>query len=170
MAAEASPAQASSDSRRIAIDVKPQPEAQHPLGRQLVAYWTAARDAGRPLARADLPSRAILKLMPHLFLLEPNNDGSDWRFRIFGTAIVSRFGGDATNRFISQVYDPAQARDQASIYKGVTARGEPHVTQGRIAGIDRQFLKIEFCHVPVVPPQPGLSWILGGAFVFELPD
>ena len=157
------------DDRRIAIEVKPQTEAQHPLGQQLIAFWTTARDAGRPLSRGDIPSRTIMRLMPHLFLLEPNGDGSDWRFRVFGTAIVQRFGGDATNRFISEIYDVNQARGQADIYKGVVIRGAPHVTQGRIQGIDRQFLKTEFCHVPIVPPQPGLSWLLGGAFVFELP-
>lgn len=157
------------DDRRIAIQVAPRPHPEHPLGQKLVEIWTRARDAGHPLARADIPSRPLLRLMPHIFLLEPNADGSDWRFRLFGTAIASRFGGDATNRLISETYDEAQAHDQAEIYRNVALGGAPHITQGRVEGIDRQYLKIEFCHLPIEPPAPGLRWLLGGVFVFELP-
>ncbi len=155
------------DERRIAIDVKPQAGAQHPRGQELVRLWSEAKESGQPMARGDVPSRKLLRLMPHLFLLEPSADGSDWRFRLAGTAIARRFGGDPTGALISQIYDKRQAVDQAAIYKSVAMRGLPHITQGRIEGIDRQFLTIEFCHLPLVPPGQGLNWLLGGVFVFE---
>lgn len=155
--------------RRIAIDVKPQPLAEHPRCQELVRIWTEARDAGQPMTRGDVPSRKLIKLMPHLFLLEPNEDGSDWRFRLAGTAIARRFGADPTGALISQIYERRQSDDQAAIYKRVVMNGAPHITQGRIEGIDRQFLKIEFCHLPLLPPGQGLNWLLGGVFVFEHP-
>jgi hypothetical protein len=155
--------------RRIAIEVKPQQAAEHPRGQELVHIWTEARDAGQPMARGDVPSRKLLKLMPHLFLLEPNADGTDWRFRLAGTAIARRFGADPTGALISQIYERRQHNDQAAIYKRVVTSGAPHITQGRIEGIDRQFLKIEFCHLPLLPPGGGLNWLLGGVFVFDQP-
>lgn len=167
---ESADAPSQRDARRIAIDVKPMAVPEHPRGQELVRLWTEARDQGRPMTRGDVPSRMLLKMMPHLFLLEPNSDGSDWRFRLFGTAIVRRFGADATGRLISEVYDGEQARSQAAIYSEVIERNLPHVTQGRIAGIDRHFLKIEFCHLPLLPPNGGLKWLLGGVSVFELPE
>jgi hypothetical protein len=155
------------EAQRIVIDVLVQPAAAHPRGQELVRIWTEARDSGRPMARGDVPSRKLLKLMPHLFLLEPNADGSDWRFRLAGTAIGRRFGADPTGSLISEIYDRRQANDQAAIYKRVVTSDAPHVTHGRIEGIDRQFLTIEFCHLPLLPPGQGLYWLLGGVFVFE---
>jgi hypothetical protein len=166
---ERSDAAAPRDDRRIAIDVKPQTGSEHPRGQELVRIWTEAREQGRPMTRGDVPSRKLLKLMTHLFLLEPNADGSDWRFRLAGTAIARRFGADPTGALISQIYDRRQASDQAAIYKRIATNDAPHITQGRIEGIDRQFLKIEFCHLPLLPPGQGLNWLLGGVFVFEHP-
>jgi hypothetical protein len=166
-APESGVARAQREAQRIAIDVKPQPAAEHPRGQELVRIWAEARAAGQPMTRGDVPSRKLLKLMPHLFLLEPNADGTDWRFRLAGTAIGRRFGADPTGALISQIYDRRQADDQAAIYKRVVSGNAPHVTQGRIEGIDRQFLKIEFCHLPLLPPGQGLNWLLGGVFVFE---
>ena len=116
-------------SRRIAIAVKPQQAAEHPRGQELVRIWTEARDAGQPMARGDVPSRKLLKLMPHLFLLEPNADGTDWRFRLAGTAIARRFCADPTGALISQIYERRQHNDQAAIYKRVVTSGAPHITR-----------------------------------------
>lgn len=153
-------------SPQLVIDVARHETPEHPDARALVAVCEAAIAAGTPLARKDVPSRPLLRFMPQVFLLEPLEGGADWRFRLFGAGIAQRLGGDPTGAKISELYSPDQVRHQAEEYRITAELRRPAVTGGKLYGIERDFLKLEFCNLSLEPPAGDVRWILGGVFVF----
>ena len=67
----------------------------------LYRYWEAKRGSGRKApARRDLDPLEIVKLLPNVALVEPEQDG--YRWRLMGTAIASDFGRDLTGRIFGE--------------------------------------------------------------------
>ncbi|MGD1932965.1 MAG: PAS domain-containing protein [Candidatus Phaeomarinobacter sp.] len=154
-----------SDEVRIHIDVKVRPGVTDPDSRNLFAYCDTCLAAGSPPRRSELPAREIVALLPNIFMLEPvDARGADWRFRLMGQGIVSRFGGDATDLTISQLYDPAQVEHNARIYREVSIGDTPNVTHGTFQGIDKEYLEFEIVHLPLIGTDGDTRWILGGIF------
>ncbi len=54
----------------------------------LAAYWESKR-AGRAMPdRANIDPAEIVRLLPNIFVCEVLDGGREYRFRIFGTALV----------------------------------------------------------------------------------
>ena len=67
----------------------------------LYRYWEAKRGPGGTApTRRDVDPLEILKLLPHVALVEPTPDG--YRWRLMGTTIVNDFGRDLTGRPFGQ--------------------------------------------------------------------
>ncbi|CAN0205482.1 MAG: PAS domain-containing protein [Thalassobaculaceae bacterium] len=73
----------------------------HPKAVRLLDAWNAWRGE-RPLPdRADVDPIDIPDLLPNLILLDVEDD--DFRFRLVGEQIASRYGGRLKGRLISEV-------------------------------------------------------------------
>lgn len=72
--------------------------------RSVLQYWSELPRAGRnPPARSGLRPDAIPSLLPNLMLIETDDDG-DLFYRLIGTAIVEKMGGDRTGKRMRDVY------------------------------------------------------------------
>jgi hypothetical protein len=149
------------------IDVRAVETLTHPLARKFADFYFSRAAEGRPLARADIPSRGMYPFMAELCLLEPVDDGADWLLRLVGTGVCRRYGVDATGYRVSQLYPAGNAAEQIAGYKLTAQSRGFHVTRGRIKGTAKDFFEVEFCNAAIKPPQPGLRWIATGVFVLD---
>lgn len=135
-------------------------------GRTLLGFYDTHRAKGTLPRRADMPSRALSGILPSLFMLEPTDyQGTDWRFRLAGQEIVTRVGIDPTGLCISQAYELEDAERNAADYRDIAINGNPRVTRGHLAGINREYLDMEIAHVPMIGANGTTPWVLGGVFL-----
>ncbi len=77
------------------------PGPLHPKLKALLAAWQA-RCCGRDMPRRDdLPAQKLRPWLGHLALLEPA--GASFRFRISGTDLIPRCGGEATGKSVDEL-------------------------------------------------------------------
>ena len=71
----------------------------------LYRYWEAKRGSGQKApTRRDIDPLDIVKLLPNLALVEPEQDS--YRWRLMGTAIATDFGRDLTGRMFGEYVAP----------------------------------------------------------------
>ncbi|WP_439814192.1 PAS domain-containing protein [Zavarzinia sp. CC-PAN008] len=149
---------------QVGIEVATVPAPTYPLAVDFMALWQARRQTGQAFTRADVPCRDLLRFMPNLILFEPLDDGADWHFRLVGSAIRQRFGIEPTGLTVRGLYTPADAEVQAGLYRWLARESEPSITRGRVLGLDRDYLDVEFCNMPLPARDPGQPWLLTGVF------
>jgi len=68
--------------------------------RRFAGYWLSLQKDGLVPLRRNLNPNDIRDLLPFLMMMEQISD-HEFRFRLVGTAVVSRIGHDSTGRIIS---------------------------------------------------------------------
>ncbi|MBX3496497.1 MAG: PAS domain-containing protein [Parvibaculum sp.] len=155
------------DDVQIETDVVQIPAPEHPLSLALLDFWSRHKQGDRLLRRADLPCREMSALLPSIFVLEPlDPEGADWRLRLIGTQLTGWLGFDPTGKAISEIYRPECVADNAEVYREVTRDRIVHATQGRLCGINRDFLKLEILHLPMEGTTPQDMLLLGSISIF----
>jgi hypothetical protein len=74
-------------------------EAQASSLKDLRAYWLAKKGARIAPPRSAIDPAEIVKLLPHVALVDVVGDPPRFRFRLFGTALVAAYGEDLTGKF-----------------------------------------------------------------------
>jgi hypothetical protein len=74
-------------------------------------YWDSKRAGRRMPARRDIEPTEILDLLPYVVLIDVERDPLDFRYRLVGTAVATRFGHDHTGSRFSTL--PQQAEGSA---------------------------------------------------------
>lgn len=72
---------------------------------ELYLYWKSKKIKNKIPSRSQLDPCEFHHLLPYIMLIDVVNDASDFIYRIFGTALVDRFGGDPTGYALTQVID-----------------------------------------------------------------
>jgi PAS domain-containing protein len=70
----------------------------------LYRYWDAKRGSRKAPTRRDLDPLEIVKLLPNVALVEPEQNG--YRWRLMGTAIAGDFGRDLTGKMFGEYVAP----------------------------------------------------------------
>jgi len=81
------------------------------LIEQGLDYWDGKRAGRRMPARRDIEPTEILDLLPYVVLIDVERAPLDFRYRLVGTAVASRFGRDHTGVRFSTL--PQQAKGTA---------------------------------------------------------
>ena len=156
---------------RIETNVVPTGAMSHPQSRLLVDFWKRHRRDGRLLSRSALPCREAAPFLPSIFMLEPTSAaGDDWRLRVVGTTLTRWLDFDPTGMTISEFYHPDHIAHNAGIYRMVTREKRLHVTQGRLSGVNRDFLRLEIVHLPIEGASPEDILLLGCISIFGEKD
>ncbi|HET8726280.1 MAG TPA: PAS domain-containing protein [Alphaproteobacteria bacterium] len=108
-------------------------ELSSPRLRQAYAYWDGKRLGRRMPARRDLDPLDIPTLLPNVMLLDVLSDPLDFRYRLIGTEVRSRFHRDYTGVRLSELPDKGrgsivwQNSEQVVISKAPFSRMPPYV-------------------------------------------
>jgi len=100
-----------------------------PRLRDLRAAWTAEREQceGLPHFSWVEPGR-VPSVIGFLMLLQVEQGGADFRYRLYGTEISRRFMVDLTGRRVSEVPVAMSRLFFLAVYRAAIARGEPVFT------------------------------------------
>ena len=140
--------------RAIPLEIAALERPRHPGLRDLVDEWAGRQGA---LAPAEVLGADAAEL-PRLVLLEPIEDGRDWRFRMVGAGLIRRLGFDPTGGRLCQVHDDQGGGRLARRYRAVAANGALAIT--RIAHrLESGETLIAEEVARAVAPAAGLPWI-----------
>ena len=99
-------------------------------------------------SRADIRPSEIIALLPHIIICDVQNQGADYRVRIFGTALVDLVGEERTGKLISEFGtdcnppthpDRVRSRWMDSMQAAYTTRRAAMVT-GRMSSSKRPYI------------------------------
>jgi hypothetical protein len=108
----------------------PVPRLAAPQLRFLMEYWGHLA-GGRPMPQArDIDAVEMRPALGHVNLLDVIEQGRDFRYRVFGSAIAAVTGFDMTGRRASALRARTEVVEFAlAIYRAVVERGEPLLTE-----------------------------------------
>lgn len=151
------------------LDIRPSPLTTpvHPDAIALHQYWLACQKKGGLKLGRDLPAREIARLMAKLSVLESNTDGSDFRFRLVGSAWMERFGRDIQGEWLSTLYQGTIFGRYREGVLSVLRKAEPKFTDVRVYEREREAHHIEYTQLPLAPSADAERCILMGAFRHE---
>jgi hypothetical protein len=140
----------------------------------LAAYWQKKRGE-RPLPdRRDIVPAEIIKLLPNLHICDVLDAGRDFRFRLFGTALVSFIGMEMTGRCVSEigkgasiVDNPAGARQRwLDISRRAYKTRGPVFANGHLVNTVRRNVQWHSFSAPMTAGDAG-EQMLGALFFIE---
>jgi hypothetical protein len=141
---------------------------EHPSSIALMSCWRELEAKGGMRMGRDIPSRALIKLLPHILITEPIDDWKDARIRLAGTAMIERFGRDIAGSLVSETYN--QDDDAAKMFLELGRRAahsrEPGVVDTRIFVDGIEMMHLEIVLLPIYSPDGAGTWNLVGAFRF----
>jgi hypothetical protein len=109
----------------------------------LLAHWQGQREAAGDVASvppaAAIDPAALGFILGWLMIMEPLDDGADFKYRLYGSAIAATTGRDLTGYKVSQSF-PLFAAWTTAVYRAVIAHRHPVLTRHaprRLVPIDR---------------------------------
>ncbi|MEQ8604120.1 MAG: PAS domain-containing protein [Marivibrio sp.] len=133
--------------------------------RALYAYWRGLADPPalpqrRQITMEDL---SALGCLDSVFILEPTQDGSDWRYRLLGTRIVQMYGSEVTSIPLREHMTPEEADLAIALSNHVRDTLTPIFLKARFVSGDHQ-VPIETMSLPILGRDEHDVWLFGGTF------
>jgi hypothetical protein len=137
----------------------------HPELLRLYDYWNAKR-RGRPMpTRQDIDPLELRPLLPHIALIEVEQNPRRYRYRLVGTQLVSILGQDVTGKYLDQM-PPLFRRFATNAYAELMARKAPtyavydtHIPMFRAVRYKRLML-------PLSPDGDRITMVVAGFFPY----
>ncbi len=141
---------------------------RHPGAVALYRLWQEMTPADGLPNRSDFSFERLAELgiVSNCFVIEPLEDGRDWRYRLLGTAITWLFGGDATNIPFSQHFRPEEAELCIRLSNRVAQSRKPIFLFGRFQPGDFSGT-LETMSLPVFGRDGNTVWLIGASFPVE---
>jgi hypothetical protein len=89
-----------------------------------VGYWSRLRSGRAVPDQVDIDPKALKRLLPIVFLLEARADGS-YVYRLAGTTLCERYGGELRGRNYLDPWDPASRLQLLKLLRQATAERLP---------------------------------------------
>jgi len=142
--------------------------ADHPSSVALMSCWREHEAKGGMRMGRDIPSRALVKLLPHILITEAVDDWQDARIRLAGTALLERFGRDIAGSLATQIYadDLEGIKFLLQHQRRAMEVREPCVVDTRIFLDGMEMMHLEIVLLPNYSPDGSGIWNLVGAFRF----
>ena len=136
---------------------------EHPALCDLLALWQAKAAGGIP-ARTDFDMRVLKPYVPHIFILEQEDEGRRYKFRLFGSALLLLFG-EHTGRYLDEMVPADLLPGWQAVYNTVLQARRPLriLTPFRLPS--DQFLKGEIFTAPMTDGAGAKRMILAATYV-----
>lgn len=138
-----------------------------PLQR-LYDYWRSKRGGGRLPGRGDLDPIEIPDLLPGLILVDVVCGGQRcrYRFRLFGTELVTAVRQDLTGRWLDEIGDMGRTDPVIASYDEVVTTGRPHAWRNILHVEGREHVGYRRLVCPLAADGKTVDMLVG-VFVFE---
>ncbi len=144
-------------------------EPSHYDARHLFEFWRDRNDEGGFVIGEHVPSRALARLMSHLVVYEPLDEGRDFRARLAGTSLLRRFGRDVSGSKLSELFEGSAFEAQRDDMRTLLRTRRPCVLEVKATIDNYPVLHFEIVALPVLAPDRETPWILSGLFYYDWP-
>ncbi len=147
----------------------------HPTLVALYRYWEGKRGGRAMPARRDLDPSEIVKLLPHIYMVDVEHNPLRFRYRLIGTAICYLLGRDYTGRAVdAATYGEGEALDRLlQLFTAVVEARGPVAYKGNIWFVSgREWRQVEALLMPLSHDGASVDIIFAGYVTvgpFELP-
>jgi hypothetical protein len=124
--------------------------ASDPILGPLYRYWNQRRGDRRMPDRRDIdPLDLGAKLLPHIGLMDIVDGGARVRYRLLGTAIVERWGSDATGKFMDEVTSGTYSAYIHSLYRTLAHARAPVFSESLFRWDIEGYLRTRRLYLPL---------------------
>lgn len=141
---------------RTQLPIQPIPDIPR-YSRVLKIYKQKASDAPLP-HHASIDLLDFAELLPSMAL--STREGNDCRFEYFGTDLVDLFADDFTGKLLCECVAPTAKDVTQSYFEELSAGPFIGRTAGRVPVVDRDYLKFDVLHLPLLSEQKAVSHFL----------
>ena len=120
-----------------------------PINQQGFNYWTEKRGDRCMPSRCDIDPSEILKILPHVFLLDVRSEPLDFRYRLIGTKMDEHMMGTYTGLWMSEIPHQAPPSRIFSSCKRVVTERAPLSSDTPYVGKHKEFLTTEDLIMPL---------------------
>lgn len=131
------------------------------LIEQGLDYWDSKRAGRRMPARRDIEPTEILHLLPYVVLIDVERDPIDFRYRLVGTAVASRFGRDHTGARFSALPQQAQGSERWRTALRILQEKRPVVSHVPYVGFNRWIQNYRDLSMPLAEDDDTVNMIFG---------
>ena len=137
---------------------------EHAAAQELLAYWQSKAPPGGVPRRVDIVAAEIPRLLPNLAIAEPIEAGGDWRFRLVGTWLATRYDFDWTGRRVSELSQRDVADEIIALFNRLAQERVPAFVQARARIPPDEQLAYEAAVLPILGRDDRTMWMLAGLF------
>lgn len=130
------------------------------VSRAIVTYWNELRGMDPAPTRAALKPGSISSLLPDLFILQREKDGTPL-FRLAGTRVCSLMGRELRQQSFSALFSEDHQHKLQMLVHGVADRLRPCVLALSPRPDDRNPVELEMVLLPIIEEDQDLRLILG---------
>ena len=138
----------------------------HPRAQELLAFWNARPSDGIVVGR-DVPSRQIANILSHIAIYEPVGGRHDFKVRLAGNSVLSRYGRDIKGKLMSELFDPDAFHHHLRKTLEVLDNDTPLILDSHLISGSVETLHAEVVVMPVWPADRSDKWVLAGFFYFD---
>jgi hypothetical protein len=129
--------------------------------RALYAYWLDLPPGPRAPRAADIDPLRMRGALGYVMLMDAVDDGRDFRYRLYGSAIAERSGFDATGKLISEIAVTPLREFFLASYRACRARVTPLFTR-HVPPYDVHVVSWDRLILPLNDGQGGIDRLLVG--------
>ena len=131
------------------------------LIEQGLDYWDSKRAGRRMPARRDIEPTEMLNLLPYVVLIDVEREPLDFRYRLVGTAVASRFGRDHTGARFSILTRHGQGSEIWNTAARILEEKRPIVSHVPFVGYNRWLQNYRDISMPLSENNDEVNMILG---------
>lgn len=140
-----------------------------PKLRRLLEYWSSKGADGRLPGRQHIDPLEIPRLLSSIVMMDVIQDddvGMRFRFRLVGTENVALHGRDLTGHWLDEAFPSGTAEDIMTANRMVVESREPHYWRNTLHGPGRQHVRYERLLCPLAADGRTVDLLIG-VFAFE---
>ncbi|WP_430435732.1 PAS domain-containing protein [Oceanibaculum nanhaiense] len=155
--------------------IDPEPMLLAPALQPLLAYWKSRCDAERLPARADIDPLDIPRLLPFLYLVDVEHQTGGtmpyrFRYRLVGTGIVERNGGDPTGHYLDDFENRPFHETIVADYARCAAERRPVAASRRFMDSSGRHWPYQRLVLPLSENGLDVNMLLGGNAFADKPE
>jgi hypothetical protein len=135
--------------------------------RDIYQYWQDIRGDRNMPSRADLIPENIVRLLPHLTLVDVEEKTGRYKFRLIGTETVKTFGKDVTGKYLDEM--PEVERYLKVRYEWLVREKKPYFIFDKLKWAQKLYLDYYVLGLPLSQNGHDVTMFLFGTY-YQFPN
>lgn len=133
-------------------------QIRRPMLRRLYAYWDDKRGTREFPGRSDIDPIEMKFALGNISLIDVFHDPLRFRYRLHGSLVTERMGGDMTGKFVDEIPAPGRVFVEGS-FRTVVLTRQPLVRGGERM-VDQRFWNFDLIILPLGLPDGLINMLL----------